>query len=227
MRSTVIQDLLLAPPKCYEFLQSGFVRGKHEHLRLALAWADLPVPCKVLDIGCGTGQDAPLFADKKRFSYVGVDLSEKYVQRASQRFPGMTFRKADICLDTIDVSGFDLVIIDSVLHHIDDSYADDVLSKLPNHLNGNGFLVVQDMFCPDIVGVNEFLPYLITRLDRGAYCRDLKSLTQLLEKYFKLESQMTYTLKLMGLRCCNMAVFVCKPKSEMSGDHSVVRIKKK
>ncbi|MEE4216002.1 MAG: class I SAM-dependent methyltransferase [Xanthomonadales bacterium] len=53
-------------------------------------------PCKLLDIGCGTGRHAELLFDEG-FDMVGVDRSEAMVALAKAHHSGMEFHVGDIC----------------------------------------------------------------------------------------------------------------------------------
>src|SRR4051794_35758133 len=43
---------------------------------------------KVLDVGCGPGTNAEIFAD---WDYVGIDLNASYIENARSKFPAMRF----------------------------------------------------------------------------------------------------------------------------------------
>jgi len=71
----------------------------------------------ICDIGCGFGDLIPYL--KRRFSdftYVGVDISEKLIQKASQLHPGYSFRNIDI-LDSSFVDKFDYFLLSGALSY--------------------------------------------------------------------------------------------------------------
>lgn len=74
---------------------------------------------KVLDLGCGNGRMAEIFADSQ-IEYLGVDNSEELIKIAKQRFADKSwirFGVADAL--TIDYQDqFDLVLMMAVLHHV-------------------------------------------------------------------------------------------------------------
>ena len=57
--------------------------------------------CEVIDIGCGLGDFfGYLVKENIQAHYVGIDISEKMVQEASQKYPEGTFVQADFMSDT-------------------------------------------------------------------------------------------------------------------------------
>jgi SAM-dependent methyltransferase len=79
----------------------------------------IPAGSRVLEVGCGTGD--LLSAVKPSFG-VGVDFSQKMVETATLRFPGLHFRQHDIeeefLIDDLDPSGqqFDYIILSDLLN---------------------------------------------------------------------------------------------------------------
>ena len=85
---------------------------------------------KVVDIGCGPGDMLEQLPDTVR--YVGIDISEKYVERARQRFgERATFvvgtARTFLERGTAALDGADLVVCNGLLHHLND---DEVLEVL-------------------------------------------------------------------------------------------------
>lgn len=68
--------------------------------------ARLPERARVLELGCGAGDDAAYFAQHGHL-VIGLDVSEPLLEVATQRFadvPGLQFRRADIT-QAFDVGG--------------------------------------------------------------------------------------------------------------------------
>ncbi|MFA6594137.1 MAG: class I SAM-dependent methyltransferase [Candidatus Buchananbacteria bacterium] len=85
---------------------------------------------KVLDIGCGNGRMAEIFADSKA-GYLGIDNSEELIKIARERFkdkPWAKFEVGDMLeLESrnpayrsgrLKVESYDLVLLVAVLHHL-------------------------------------------------------------------------------------------------------------
>lgn len=98
-----------------------FARYKVEAVAARLRALGLPAPKRVLDFGCGIGNSAPhLRAAFPQAEIIGLDVSEKSLAVANQRFPGVAdFRQyaggAEMPLEP----GFDLVFSACVFHHIE------------------------------------------------------------------------------------------------------------
>ncbi len=72
---------------------------------------------KILDAGCGPGTDASYVASKG-FNVIGIDLSEKMLEIAKRKSPGICFQKADIRRLNFKPNIFDGIIASFSLIHI-------------------------------------------------------------------------------------------------------------
>lgn len=103
-------------------------------------------PLRVLDVGCGQGRDA-LFIARAGHEVVGVDLSangisdlEMAAQREGLKIAGIV---ADIT--TFTPNGlFDIILIDRTLHMLPESIGQKVLSRLLDHVNPVGWVLIAD-----------------------------------------------------------------------------------
>ncbi len=79
---------------------------------------DSVTPIRILDLGCGAGtlsvSSASSTGDRTRFSYHGIDLSQRFIDAARQRHPEADFQCRDILRDGLDGRRFDYVIINGV-----------------------------------------------------------------------------------------------------------------
>lgn len=101
---------------------------------------------KIVDIGCGPGSIVRLLPEGVK--YVGFDISEEYVSSARKRFesdPSKIFL-VGVAEDYVDhlpvqMQGADLVIINGLLHHLDDNEALTALKLARASLAPEGKLV--------------------------------------------------------------------------------------
>lgn len=133
--------------------------------RIAQVRDSLGTP-RVLDLGCGTGEYAELF-DPGR--YVGVDIHPGYVEFARKRRPAHRFVVADVRSWSGEKPRFDLVMVNGVLHHLDDTGVQEFLRTAKSLVTPGGtLLVIEDVDLAD--------PPLGTRLvhllDHGDHIRD-------------------------------------------------------
>jgi SAM-dependent methyltransferase len=121
---------------------------------------------RVLDAGCGTGEYAGLFEPER---YLGIDLHPGYVALARRRHPRHHFEVADLRAWDGRGDRFDLVLVNGVLHHLDDGDARALLANAARQrAPGGTLLVIEDVSLPR--------PGLGTRLvhalDHGHFIRD-------------------------------------------------------
>lgn len=72
---------------------------------------------KVLDLGCGNGRMLELFINKK-IDYYGLDVSEKLIAIAKQKYPDKNFQVFDGLKIPFADNYFDKIYCVAVLHHI-------------------------------------------------------------------------------------------------------------
>jgi len=125
-----------------------------------------PRSLRVLDLGCGTAEYAELF-DPAR--YLGVDIHPGYIAFAQRRRPAHRFVVADVRSWTGEAERFDLVMVNGVLHHLDDQGVAEFLATAKGLTKPGGtLLVIEDVDLAD--------PPLGTRLvhllDHGDHIRD-------------------------------------------------------
>ncbi|HXG76899.1 MAG TPA: methyltransferase domain-containing protein [Gaiellaceae bacterium] len=165
---------VLELPRVYLAWQRPFVAAKlapiHRH-------NDLSAVRRVLDVGCGPGTNAALFDGK---DYLGVDLDPEYVAHARRRH-GDRFAALDLRSEPLPHTGtYDFVLLNSLLHHLDDEAVASLLAALPEHVSVDGHVHVVELELPERRG----LPRLLARADRGRYARSAAQWRTLLTASF-------------------------------------------
>ncbi|MFP6671432.1 MAG: class I SAM-dependent methyltransferase, partial [Pirellulaceae bacterium] len=178
-------------------LENNF-RGEKKVLR-----RELPVPSgqSILDVGCGTGEFAPLFEAAR---YTGIDLHERYIAYASKRHPGYTFQVMDACQLEFPDQSFENVLVLGILHHLPEEIARQVLGEVRRILKPAGTVVIIE----DVPTRSWFnlIGRLIHWLDLGSHIREQAHYQQLIEPF--LQVQETCPIR-SGV--CDYQVFVCQP----------------
>jgi SAM-dependent methyltransferase len=149
---------------------------------------------RILDIGCGPGSLVPFLPE--RIEYVGYDLNPEYIETARRLYSG---RGEFFCADAgesskvnLHQSTFDIVMANSLLHHLDDHQVHDLLESAWRFLKPGGVLMTIDpVFVP---GQNPIARYLISN-DRGRSVRTPEGYSALVARRFpKIESAVRYDL---------------------------------
>ncbi len=144
-------------------------------------------PLRVLDCGCGTGIYSSFFSSH---SYVGVDISPIYVDRARACFPQRCFRVMDATQLEFPDSTFDAVIVSGVVHHLDTATTKVVLKEINRVLQPNGTLLLWEDV-PTRHPLN-FIGRIIHSLDVGEHIRPEVDYAKLLSDYFCIESSESF-----------------------------------
>lgn len=193
---------ILDSPLLYRLWQAPFAGQK---LRPFLRHNSRDSFGRVLDVGCGPGTNAKLF---RGCDYTGIDLSPRYIDLARRRYPGK-FLVADAT--TFDAAGegvFDTILVNSLLHHLDDESAAKLLGNLGEALSPNGHVHVIDMYVPDETSAARWLALH----DRGEHPRSLPASQALLEAAYEPAHFETFSLALAGATMWRMLYLKGRPR---------------
>ncbi len=136
---------------------------------------------RVLDIGCGPGDVVDDFPDVE---YVGLDVSEPYIEDARRRFGARaSFIVADVLdVDPGELGTFDLVHAHGLLHHVDDPVGSRVCGLAAEVLVPSGRFVTAD---PCFNPGQSRLARLTVAKDRGEAVRTPEQYRALAERSFE------------------------------------------
>jgi SAM-dependent methyltransferase len=204
-----LRHKLLAHPAVYGAFHRIFSGEKVRELGLLL---DTLPKGRALDLGCGPGTSAPEFL-RRGWQYLGVDSESAYVEFARSRWSGRF-----LCADATRLGdlgeSFELVLVNSVLHHLDDRGAQAILAAAAERLCPEGRVVVMDLVVPEGWGAGALVGRALVRLDRGDWPRPAAALETLLLSQFAEVSGRPYTLALGPLALWEMRLYVCRrPRS--------------
>jgi SAM-dependent methyltransferase len=204
---------LLEHPLIYKYFQALFSGVKTEYLRKHLSAIDHERPIRILDLGCGPGTNADLFLNKERYAYIGIDLNPDYIREASKNFP-LEFRCLDITsLNTLRVS-YDVVLLNSVIHHLSASETKRLLDSASNFVSQYGECLILDMVCPEKPGLGSMVQQILIRLDRGSHCRTVDQLRGELSEHFFIKKMYSFKVKFIGILLWELRLFVCSKKKD-------------
>lgn len=142
---------------------------------------------RILDFGCSTGACASRIVDMRANEYLGIDADPKYVDVAARLNPDGAFRVMDAAaMDAgLAAGSFDVVLINSVLHHIDDAVARESLRAVRRVVKPDGVVLVNE---PAWGPHNNPLGTFLLTLDRGHHIRTLDA-TRALFAGFRVERE--------------------------------------
>ena len=195
MKLQKIIEVLLRNPLIYRLHSAGVDEAKLSAIR---NFRSDYSGQKVLDLGCGPGNMARLFSGA---DYTGVDINEKYIVAARKRYPQLNFIAGDgTRMEWKD--GFDIILINSLLHHLDDNQVAEILLKSAAALTRTGKIIIQE---PLIPGKKEWCHRLMMHLDRGNYFRSLADWKRLLaEAGLFPDGVFFYQLRVFGFKSYHM-----------------------
>lgn len=161
----MLLEKLLKYPKIYRFSQSALASKQNNIYIILSNYLKKNYPNHlIIDIGCGDAAFASYF-DKKT-KYVGIDISEKYIESARKQFPYFTFYNHDITkINKLSFTNCVFLLI-GVIHHIDDENSKNLISQLKS-IEGSVIISI------DPVKINKQHPIarLLIKLDRGKFIR--------------------------------------------------------
>lgn len=212
-----LQDVLFEYPLVYRWFHRVFSRAKHHSLSSHLSTLAAGRPLRVLDLGCGPGQDAVLFQDRGRYEYLGIDINPKYIAIASKVY-GMEFRAADVTTGEEFKGRYDIVLINSIIHHLSPEQTHTILKSARGALAEGGQCLVLDMIHPVVSRPSNGLNRLLISLDRGRHCRSESELDNLLREYFDVKTKHPFAIKMLSVLLWDLRLYVCElPARALNG----------
>lgn len=155
---------------------------------------------KVLDAGCGTGQLTPMFLDTTKYEYTGVDNDINTIKYASFLFPTYNFMVVDIRENLPFKNKYDLIIVQSVFHHMAQNDVRRTLQTMKHVLDVSGEIIIQDIVHPENLSKKEMLlQKQLIRYDRGSYCRAAHELESLASEIFHIKDAFNFNLNFLRL----------------------------
>jgi ubiquinone/menaquinone biosynthesis C-methylase UbiE len=116
-----------------EKYRAGSVAARHGD-----AFVDALSGDRVLDVGCGPGSDAAVFADRG-YDVVGADVTRSFLDAARADVDG-AFCRADMRSLPFAANSFDGVWSSAALHHVPKADARDALAEFERVLREDGAL---------------------------------------------------------------------------------------
>lgn len=133
---------------------------------------------KVLDFGCGTGNNCILFDSSK---YLGIDIDSDRIKYARKLNSEYNFKVVDSNLKEIKDSSYDRILISAVLHHISDSDINDYIDDFKRILKPDGQIMIYEPYYSADFKIGN---WVMKTFDEGEYIRNEQQYLKLFEKDF-------------------------------------------
>ena len=105
---------------------------------------------KVLDLGCGTGNDT-LYLTEKGFVVIACDYSDVAIEKINKEFNNIETKIVDISKRLpFEDNSFDLIIADLSLHYFDENITKNIMRDIKRILAPNGYLIARVNSVEDI-----------------------------------------------------------------------------
>ncbi|MEI8129355.1 MAG: class I SAM-dependent methyltransferase [bacterium] len=137
---------------------------------------------RILDIGCGPANMVSYLP--KDIDYVGFDDSSLYIENAKKKFPNQKnysffCQRVNFAQDFEEK--FDIVMANAILHHLDDSESEKLISFASKNLKQGGrFVTFDGCYTENQSVVKKWL----LKNDRGQFVRTKEDYFKLFSKYF-------------------------------------------
>lgn len=193
---------IMANPTAYRLWQMPFADMKFQPV---FNHNDMTQVRRVLDVGCGPGTNSLFFEDN---DYLGLDINPDYITQATKRF-GNKFAVADVCVYEAEPQNrFDFILMNSLLHHIDDPHTDRILEQLSKQLASDGHIHILDLVLPE----NPSIARTLALSDRGDHPRPLEHWSDIFSRYYEPVVFEPYPVSLGGVPLWNMVYFKGKAR---------------
>jgi SAM-dependent methyltransferase len=201
-------DFIMRQPLVYRLWMAPFAAKKFAPIA---ANNEIERVRRVLDVGCGPGTNADYFPNAE---YLGIDLNERYIRDAERRQAASSGKKCFIAADAAKFSvnageKFDFILVNSFLHHVDDSTTRGILANLSTLLTPDGYLHSLELVLPERPSAAKFM----ARADRGKFARPLEKWEELFGQSSDTVLFEPYDLGAGGVTFWKMVYFKGKSKS--------------
>ena len=197
---------IFSNPKIYQLVMDFL--GKNSRAEFAEKYIRAKPGDIVVDVGCGTGEIVNYFP--KGVVYLGVDLSQEYINMAKKKWGD----KGDFfCGDVTDfnykkLGSPDIILAKGLLHHLGDIESKVLLGKLSKLIKNSGRVVTFD---PCYTEKQNIFAKMVIKKDRGMNVRTPEQYLSLGRHFFSTISH-EVRIDLLRIPYSHCIVELSKPR---------------
>lgn len=170
---------MLSSPAIYLLVQ-GIIGAKRARLKCVKEYIRPVAGQRILDVGCGPGYVVEYFPES---DYVGLDTDRDYIEYANHKYnhKGKFFCQELDDASAKDLKPFDLIIMNGLIHHLNDTKVVELFQRTKAILKPGGKVVTLDgCYVKGQSGIaKKLLDY-----DRGKYVREQGAYIGLVSQVF-------------------------------------------
>ncbi|NIA01922.1 MAG: methyltransferase domain-containing protein [Nitrospirae bacterium] len=216
MNEIVAKELLKKVVEDYDSIADSFDKTrKNQWKEFEIFLPYIKNGSNFADIGCGNGRFLKFLNKHKKVDYVGIDNSNKLLNKAKKENPDVKFLLGDMLDVPLDKNTQDVVGCIAAFHHLPTEELRKIaVSEFSRILKKNGILIltVWNLYQakyekyigenPNYGPQDSFIPWEKSGINRYYYAFKAKELKKILEEKFEIIQSITG----------NNFVFVCKKK---------------
>ena len=152
MRRTPEPELMESEEQSVSYAQADFSESNQIFISNLLQQASISSKTKILDVGCGDGEIPIMLVKNTQCQITAIDGSENmlkqfYLKKEKQNIKNIKIYKKLINNELFPENVFDLVINNSVLHHVSDAYL--FWQNLIRLIGSSGKIFLMDLVRPE------------------------------------------------------------------------------
>ena len=141
-----LKEKLLGTPFFYQLFSSSVGLFGLSRLKLYAKYLPYTPGVKILDLGCGPASSVKFF---KSNDYLGIDVSNEYINKAKSCHPDYNFQNIDFSTLNkasmlVPVGGFNLILAYGLIHHLSNDPVELFFDKAYEVLAPGGHMVCFD-----------------------------------------------------------------------------------